>query len=120
MASNSQETSLGVASAQTRENFNTVSIKMLEMLTKKEIQDPKAKVKMCVKSAHDRLTKTLLHMDHPVDWAGELRVVSAQYYLEQMMKLMWNVCCKYSIPGYPLARSGLADASNRSTLSHPK
>lgn len=124
MASNSQETSLGVASQQTRENFTTVSTKMMEMLTKKEIQDPNAKVKLCVKSAHDRLTKTLLHMDHEVDWVGDLKVVSAQYYLEQMMKLMWSACCKYShlrVSSSPfLVHSCFADMCDRSNLPRPK
>ena len=97
MASNSQQISVRLAPEQTRKNFEIMGTQMLEMLQKKGKEEPKQEAMSCVKSARDELKTSLLALDHGSNWiTSEPQVISAQYYVEQMMKSMWRICCKYS------------------------
>lgn len=107
-----QPTSLGSCPEQTRENANRVLEKAIEMLTEHGIEDPKDTVMVYLTMIRDQLEEKLKGEDHGSFFAtGDPRAVSAKWFVEESMVVLWGECCKYSFSRIDDRRYHTVDAS---------
>lgn len=87
---------MGDGPQQTREDLSLVLNEVTEMFKKHEIPDPEKTTIQCLKMVSNQLEERLRGEDHGFHQStGELRAVSAKWFVEELMVMLWPLCCKY-------------------------